>query len=81
MIADCLRRCSILMVMSCTGLLFCNGCSSQKGVVIKGEAGNVKDEKVEVSRSTAPIPSDVKKKMEQSSSGKTKTGAPPSGNK
>jgi len=80
MIAHFLRRCSFLIIMSCTGILFCNGCSSQKGVIIKGEPGNVKDEKIEVRRTTAPIPSDVKKKMEQSS-GKTKNGAPPSGNK
>ena len=80
MIAHFLRRCSNLMLICGVSLLCCNGCSSQKGVIIKGEQGNIKDAKTEVSRSTAPIPSDVQKKMEQSS-GKTKNGAPPSGNK
>ncbi len=82
MIAQIISRFFFLMLTCCTVLLLGMGCSSQKGVIIKGEQGDVKsDAKAQVKNSTYPVPDEVKKKMEQSGTGKATLGNSDAGKK
>lgn len=82
MIAQTIRRSFLFTFTCCTALLLCMGCSSQKGVVIKGEQGDIKsDAKAQVKNSTYPVPDEVKKKVEQSGTGKATLGNSDAGKK